>query len=93
MERIDIENSWPEIWGIEDRNRYDGIAYYENINTKQRYSRAWYPIANDEMCLHWDICKVECIKDGPGTFEYHWKILSRRPDWDGGNDENNSKND
>ena len=40
MERIDIENSGPEIRGIEDWNWYDGIAYYENINTKQRYSRA-----------------------------------------------------
>ena len=80
--KIDIENSWPEIRGIEDRNWYDGIAYYENKETWQRYSRAGYPIANDEMCRYWYICKVEMIKDGPGTFEYHWKILSRRPDWD-----------
>ncbi len=32
-EKIDIENSGPEIWGIEDWNWYDGIAYYKNINT------------------------------------------------------------
>lgn len=80
---IDIENAWPEIWWVEDRNRYDGIAYYENINTKQRYSRAGYPIENDEMCRYWYICKVEKVIDWPWTFEYHWKILSRRPDWDG----------
>ena len=83
VDRIDIENSWPEIRGIEDWNWYDGIAYYENKNTWQRYSRAGYPIADDEMCLYWDICKVEMIKDGEWQFEYHWKILSRRPDWDG----------
>jgi len=79
---IDIENSWPEIWWIEDWNWYDWIAYYENKNTWQRYSRRGYPIADDEMCLYGDICKVEMIKDWPGTFDYHWKILSRRPDWD-----------
>lgn len=80
---IDIENAWPEIWWVEDWNWYDWIAYYENKDTKQRYSRMGYPIADDEMCLYGDICKVEMIKDWPGTFDYHWKILSRRPDWDG----------
>lgn len=83
LEKIDIENSWPEIRGIEDWNWYDGIAYYENKNTKQRYSRAGYPIANDEMCKYGKIYKVECIQDWPGRFDYHWKILSERLDWDG----------
>lgn len=82
VEPIDIQNCGPEIWWVEDWNWYDWIAYYENINTKQRYSRAGYPIENDEMCRYWYICKVEMIKDGPWQFEYHWKILSRRPDWD-----------
>ena len=82
MEKIDIENSWPEIWWIEEIFWYDGIAYYENKNTWQRYSRAGYPIADDEMCLYWDVCKVEKIQDWPGEYNYHWKILSRRPDTD-----------
>lgn len=69
--------------GVEDWNRWDFIAYYLDEKTWQRYSRRGYPIAEDEMCREWNpwtICKVECIQDGPGTFEYHWKILSRRPD-------------
>lgn len=82
VDRIDIENSGPEIWGIEDWNRYDGIAFYENRNTKQRYSRAGYPIANDEMCKYWKIYKVEMVKDWEWDFDYHWKVLSVRPDWD-----------
>ena len=85
-ERIDIDNSWPEIWGIEDWNWYDGIAYYENTETKQRYSRNGYAIDNDEMCRPtvdwWIVCKVEQVIDWPGRFDYHWKILSRRPDND-----------
>lgn len=82
--------------GVEDWNRWDFIAYYLDKETWQRYSRWGYPIAEDEMCREWNpwiICKVECIQDGPGTFEYHWKILSVREDWDGWNNENNSKND
>lgn len=69
--------------GVEDWNRWDFIAYYLDKETWQRYSRWGYPIAEDEMCREWNpwtICKVEMIKDGPGQFEYHWKILSRRPD-------------
>ena len=82
MERIDIENSWPDIWGYEDWNWYDGIAYYENINTKQRYSRKGYPIDKDEMCKYWKIYKVKCERYWNGTFDYRWIILSSRPDGD-----------
>lgn len=77
---IDIENSWPEIWWVEEICWYDGIAYYEDKNTWQRYSRAGYPIADDEMCRYWDVCKVEKVQDWPEEYNYHWKILSRRPD-------------
>lgn len=69
--------------GVEDWNRYDGIAYYYDQANNQRYSKKGYPIANDEMCLYGDVCKVECVRDWEGQFEYHWKILSRRPDTDG----------
>lgn len=86
MKKIDIENSWPDIWGMEDWNWYDWIAYYYNINTKQRYSRNGYPIADDEMCKYGNIYKVEHIVDGPGRFDYHYKILSVRPDGDGEDD-------
>ncbi len=89
VEPIDIENSWPEIWGAEIPWRYDWIAYYYNINTWQRYSRKGYPIEKDEVCRYGEICKVEFYDE----FWCDYKILSRRPDWDGGNDENNPEND
>lgn len=69
--------------GVEDYNWYDWIAYYFYQAENKRFSRNWYPIARDEMCLPWEICKVKWVKDWPGDFEYHWKILSRRPDTDG----------
>lgn len=72
--------------GVEDWNRWDFIAYYLDEKTWQKYSRNGYPIANDEMCREWNpwtICKVEQVIDGPWQFEYHWKILSERPDEDG----------
>lgn len=80
VEPIDVENCWPEIWWIEDRNWYDWIAFYENRETKQRYSRCWLPIAGDEMCKYGKIYKVKMVKDGPGDYDYHWDILSSRPD-------------
>lgn len=80
VDRIDVENSWPGIWGAEDRNWYDGIAYYYDINTWQRYSRCGYPIEQDEMCKYGKIYKVERVIDWPGELDYHYKILSERPD-------------
>lgn len=75
-----------EVIGVEDWNRYDGIAYYLDEKTWQRYSRYWYPIANDEMCKPtiggWTIFKVEQIVDWDWPFNYHYKILSSRPDTD-----------
>lgn len=76
MTKIDIENSWPEIIGVEIPWWYDWIAYYFNKETWQRYSRAWYPIENDEVCRYWEVFKVE-------FYDKRWikyKILSRRPD-------------
>lgn len=68
--------------GVEDRNWYDGIAYYYDQANNQRYSRNGYPIANDEMCKDGEVFKVEVIKTGDGAFDYKFKILSRRPDED-----------
>lgn len=65
---------------------YDWIAYYENTETKQRYSRNGYEIGNDELCKPtvdwWVVCKVEQVIDWLGRFDYHYKILSTRPDND-----------
>lgn len=73
--------------GIEDWQWYDGIAYYLDEATGQRYSRNGYPIANDEMCKPtmgwWIVCKVEQIIDWEWALDYHWKVLSSRPDTDG----------
>lgn len=79
MERIDIENSWPEIIGVEISGWYDWVAYYLNQKTWQRYSRTWLPIDIDEVCRPWGIYKVE-------FYDKRWteyKILSSRPDKDG----------
>ena len=63
---------WVEVWG-----RYDWIAYYEDKNTWQRYSKlAHIPIEKDELCKYGKIYKVEQI----GKFDY--KILSSRLDSD-----------
>lgn len=67
------------IW-IEDWNWYDWIAYYLDEATWQRYSRNWYPIANDEMCKYWKVYKVEEIVDWEWQFDYHYKIIAERLD-------------
>ena len=83
MEKIDINNCWPEIWWIEEIYWYDGIAYYENKNTWQRYSKvAHIPLEKDEMCKHGKIYKVEQVKTWPRKYDYYYKILSERPDED-----------
>lgn len=82
MKKIDINNCWPEIWWIEEILWYDGIAYYENKDTWQHYSRAGYPIASDEICKYGRIYKVKLIRDGDGPFDYHYEVLSSRPDID-----------
>ena len=69
-----------KVIGIEDWNRYDGIAYYLDEETWQRYSRNGYLIASDEICKHGKIYKVKLIRDGDGPFDYHYEILSSRPD-------------
>lgn len=67
--------------GVEDWMRWDFLAFYLDKSTWQRYSRNWYPIAEDEMCREWGtVHKVEYIKDGDGPFDYHYKILSSRED-------------
>lgn len=67
--------------GVEDWMRWDFIAYYLDEETWQRYSRNWYPIAEDEMCREWwTVHKVETIKTWDGPFEYKFKILSTRED-------------
>lgn len=78
--KIDVNESLENIVGVEDRNWYDGIAYYEDIDTWQRYSRNGVPIEKDEMCRYWYIYKVKYVKDWEWRFEYHWEILSERPD-------------
>ena len=32
------------------------------------------------MCKYGKIYKVKMVKDGPGDYDYHWDILSSRPD-------------
>lgn len=81
MEKIDVYNTWDNIIWIEIPGRYDGIAYRLDQNTWQRYSRAWYPIADDEVCRYGYVYKVEFYDDR----WIKYKILSRRPDWDGDN--------
>lgn len=78
MEKIDVYNTWDNIIGVEIPGRYDWIAYRLDQDTWQRYSRAGYPIANDEVCRRGNIYKVE-------FYDERWikyKILSRRPDTD-----------
>lgn len=81
MTEEELYAKMPEwVIGVEDWQRYDGVAYYLDEETGQRYSRLWNPIANDEMCKPWMIYKVECIKDWDREIDYHWKILSSRLD-------------
>lgn len=69
--------------GVEDRNWYDGVAYYLDEATWQRYSRNGYPIADDEMCKYGEVFKVEIIRTGEGQFDYKFKVLSSRLDTNG----------
>lgn len=70
--------------GVEDFMRGDFIAYYLDEETWQHYSRMGYPIDIDEMCrptIWWgEVYRVEQIRDGEWPFDYHYKILSVRPD-------------
>lgn len=67
---------WVEVWW-----RYDWIAYYENKETWERYSRvAHIPIGKDELCKYGYIYKVEQNRDDEHNFDY--KILSSREDKD-----------
>lgn len=78
MDKLDIESSGDNIIWVELPGRYDGIAFWLDQDTWQRYSRAWYPIENDEVCRWGKVYKVE-------FYDKRWckyKILSRRPDTD-----------
>ena len=67
---------WVEVWW-----RYDWVAYYENKETWERYSRvAHIPIGKDELCKYGYIYKVEHNRDDEHNFDF--KILSSRPDKD-----------
>lgn len=71
------------IRGLEDPIRYDWVFCYEDKDTWKRYStRAHIPIDIDEMCRYWDIYKVKLVEDGSWQFDYHYQILSSRPDKD-----------
>lgn len=67
------------IW-VEDWNWYDWVAYYLDESTWQRYSRNWYPISGDEMCKYGKIYKVKEVITWEWRFDYHYEILSERPD-------------
>lgn len=67
---------WVEVWW-----RYDWVAYYENKETWERYSRvAHIPIGKDELCKYGYIYKVKHNRDDEYNFDF--KILSSRPDKD-----------
>ena len=72
---------WIEVWWW-----YDWIAYYEDKDTWQKYSKvAHVPIDKDELCKYWYIYKVRHNWEDKSNFDF--EVLSRRPDWDewGGN--------
>lgn len=72
-----------DIRWLEDVCWYDWIFCYEDKDTWKRYSKvAHIPIDIDEMCKYWEIYKVKLIKDGKWKFDYHYQILSSRPDKD-----------
>ena len=65
--------------GVEDRNRYDGIAYYED-KKGNRYSRQGHPISRSEMCKYWYIFDTIIVTDGPWKRDYHYVVMDARPD-------------
>lgn len=72
MDKIDLT-------AIEDPMRYDWVALYIDSEWN-RYSRNLNPIEKDELCRYWYIYKVKHVKDWEWTFNYHYEIISRRPD-------------
>lgn len=77
-ERLDIENSWGNVIGVEIPGRYDWIAFYLDQDTWQRYSRKGYPIENDEVCRYGNVYKVKFYDE----WWVKYDILSSRPDED-----------
>lgn len=68
------------VWWIEVWWWYDWIAYYEDKNTWERYSKiAHIPIAKDELCRYWKIYKVIYNEN---EIDFNFTILSERPDED-----------
>jgi len=66
---------WIEVWW-----RYDWIAYYEDKNTWERFSKyAHIPIANDELCKYGKIYKVRHSWE---QYDFNFIIVSERPDED-----------
>ena len=72
---------WDNIRWVEVLWWYDWIAYYEDKNTWQRYSKyAHKPIEKNELCRYGYIYKVEHNREDEHDFDF--KILSKRPDVD-----------
>ena len=65
--------------GVEDWNRYDWIAYYED-KKGNRYSRQWHKIGRSEMCKYWFIFDTIIITEWPWRFDYRYQIMDARPD-------------
>lgn len=70
------------IW-IEDVCWYDWICKYQDKEWNHYSLVAHVPLEDDEMCKYWYIYKVEYVKDGEGTFNYHYKVISKRVDTNG----------
>ncbi len=74
------------VWWIEVRWWYDWIAYYEDKNTWERFSKyAHIPIANDELCKYGKIYKVRHSWE---EYDYNFIIVSERDDKDPENPSN-----
>lgn len=69
-------------YGIEDPMWYDGICCRRDTKGNFYSKLAHIPIASDEICKYGRIYKVKLIRDGDGPFDYHYEVLSSRPDID-----------
>lgn len=68
------------VWWIEVWWWYDWIAYYEDKNTWERFSKyAHIPIANDELCKYGKIYKVRHSWE---QYDFNFIIVSERDDAD-----------
>lgn len=69
-----------DVIGCEDPIWYDGIFCYQTPDWKRYSTRAHIPLEKNEMCAYWMIFKVEKVDDWEWEFNYHYDILSSRPD-------------